>query len=190
MAGNKVQLEDLWLSCNSPTAGNTYYPKPIYSDYGTGVNDIPGRANTLTELIVDVIANGLNNLPGPEQPTIPNNTCERDLGLIIDGMLIDIENGTNATSMPTICQRYSHIRAKARITQKTETLAALTKAKYYVRQVVSNPRFKRQSNCPVLKVQSTTNTFQHWNPYCGTHHVRGGVVTSRNSIFNISNFAI
>ena len=60
-AGNTVELADLYLSCNSPTTGNTYYPKPIYADYGVGVNDVSRRANTLTETIVDTIAHGLNN---------------------------------------------------------------------------------------------------------------------------------
>ena len=194
-AGNTVELADLYLSCNSPTTGNTYYPKPIYADYGVGVNDISGRANTLTETIVDTIANGLNNLPSPEGPTVPNNTCERDLGLIIDGMIIDIRNGTNANfNAIQAAKRYfsTPSGAKARITQKTETLAALTKAKYYVRQVVSNADLKRQSKLfSVESANLTTNQFQVNIGTSGVVHtyVRGGTVTFGNTIFNISNFA-
>ena len=90
-------------------------------------------------MIVDTIANGLNNLPGPEQPFIADNTCERDVGLIIDGMIIDIGNSTNANfNALQAAKRYfsTPSGAKARITQKTETLAALAKAKTIVNNVV------------------------------------------------------
>ena len=62
---NLIEIEGLYLSCNSPTAGNTYYPKPIYSEYGTGVKDVIGRANTLTELIVCL----LYTSPSPQDRT-------------------------------------------------------------------------------------------------------------------------
>ena len=194
VANNLIEVADLYLSCNSPTAGNTYYPKPIYSEYGTGVKDVAGRANTLTELIVDVIANGLNNLPGPEQPTVPNNTCERDLGLIIDGMIIDIGNGTNANfNALQAAKRYfsTPSGAKARITQKSETLAALNKAKYYVRQVVSNVDLKRESK--IFSVESTNLTTTQFQVNVGTStvvhtYVSGGTVTRGNNIYQISNF--
>ena len=191
---NLIEIEGLYLSCNSPTAGNTYYPKPIYSEYGTGVKDVIGRANTLTELIVDVIANGLNKLPGPIQPTVPNNTCERDLGLIIDGMIIDIGNGTNANfNALQAAKRYfsTPSGAKARITQKTETLRALQIAKSYVRQCVSNVDLKRQSK--IFSVESTNLTTTQFQVAIGATtlahtYVSGGTVTKGNNVFQISNF--
>ncbi len=195
VAGNKVELADLYMNCTQPSSSNTYYPQPIYADYGTANKDIPARANTLTELIVDVIANGLNKLPAPVQPEKPNNTCERDLGLIIDGMIIDIRNGTNANfNALQAAKRYfsTPSGAKARISQKAETLAALTKAKSYVRSVVSNVDLKRQSR--LFSVEATnlsTNQFQVNVGTSNTIHtyVRGGTVTFGTTIFNISNFA-
>ena len=59
-------------------------------------------------------------------PAVSNNTCERDLGLIIDGMIIYIRNGTNANfNALQVQKRYFSTPggAKARIPRKTETLA-------------------------------------------------------------------
>ena len=194
VAGNKVELADIYLSCSAPTASNTYYPQPIYADYGTGNKDIPGRANTLTELIVDVIANGLGKVPAPVQPEKPNNTCERDLGLIIDGMIIDIRNGTNSNfNALQAAKRYfsTPSGAKARISQKTETLAAITKAKSYVRSVVSNTDLKRQSR--LFTVESANLSATQFQVAVGTSntvhtYIRGGIVTFGNQQFAINNF--
>ena len=195
VAGNKVVLKDLLLNCNSPTAGNKIYPDPFYCEHGSGVNDVVGRATILTELIVDTIANGLNNLPGPEQPFIADNTCERDVGLIIDGMIIDIGNSTNANfNALQAAKRYfsTPSGAKARITQKTETLAALAKAKTIVNNVVSNIDLKRQSKLFTVSATGlSSNQFQvsvGANPYAHTY-VSGGTVTIGTTTLNISNFA-
>ena len=58
-----------------------------------------------------------------------DNTCERDLGLIIDGMIIDIVIAQMQTSMHynQLKDIQYTIRAKARITPQTETLAAQQK---------------------------------------------------------------
>tara|TARA_B100001057_G_scaffold147946_1_gene147884 strand:- start:134 stop:8017 length:7884 start_codon:yes stop_codon:yes gene_type:complete len=193
VSNHLVELADIYLSCTSPTAGNTYYPKPIYSEYGVGVKDVAGRATILTELIVDVIANGLNKVPAPIQPTVPNNTCERDLGLIIEGMIIDIGNGTNSNfNALQSAKRYfsTPSGAKARITQRNETLRALQIAKSYVRQVVSNTDLKRSSK--LFSVESTNLTTTQFQVDIGSTtlahtYVSGGTVTKGTNIYQISN---
>ena len=109
-----------------------------------------GRADTLTALITSVITNGTNALENypPQGPEKTNNTCERDVGLIIDGMILDIGNGTNANiNAIQAAKRYFSTAsgAKARVTQGTQTLAALRRAKAIVRNVVSNVDLLTQS---------------------------------------------
>ena len=194
-AGQTVVIRDLLLNCNSPTAGNKVYPDPFYCEHGVGDNDVSGRATILTETIVNTIASGIDSLPGPVKPTVPDNTCERDLGLIIDGMIIDIGNSTNANfNALQSAKRYfsTPSGAKARITQQTETLAALTKAKQYVNNVVSNIDLKRQSKLFTVSATGlTTNQFQvTLGPSTVVHtYISGGKVTLGLNTYSISNFA-
>ena len=144
--------------------------------------------------ITDVITNGLNSLAAPVQPVMSDNTCERDIGLIIDGMIIDIGNGTN-TNFNAIqaATRYfsTSSGARARISQGTETRAAMTKAKAIVNSVVQNIDLLTQSKRFAVETDNlTTNAFQvavGANPYAHTY-VSGGTVTFGGSTYNISGF--
>ena len=172
------------------------FPQVITSlavESGTGNNDVVGRADTLTSVITSVIANGLDALNAypPARPQVPNNTCERDLGLIIDGMILDIGNGTNSNiNAIQAAKRYfsTPSGAKARITQRSETLASLAKAKTIVRNVVSNVDLLTQSKrFTVLSSGLAANTFEvNVGANSVVHnYVSGGTV---NSTINISNF--
>ena len=161
---------------------------------GTGVSDVVNRANTLTTTITDVISNGLTVLAAPVQPVAPDNTCERDVGLIIDGMIIDIGNGTNSNfNAIQAATRYfsTSSGARARISQGTETRAAMTKAKSIVNSVVQNIDLLTQSKRFTVETDNlTTNTFQvpvGANPYTHTY-VSGGTVAFGGNTFTISGF--
>ena len=113
-------------------------------EHGVGDNDVSGRATAPTETIVNTILSELIVLVRPNHSN--DNTCERDLGLIIDGMIIDIRNSTNANS--PIANPLKDIRtprAKARITSANRNTCGSTKAKQYVNNVVLNIDLKRQS---------------------------------------------
>ncbi len=193
-ASDEIKLAGVKLYCPAPSAGMKEYPSPYVAEQGTGVNDVAGRATILTELIVDVIANGLNNLPGPEQPPVADNTCERDLGLIIDGMIIDIGNGTNANfNALQAAKRYfsTPSGAKARISQSTQTIAALSKAKSIVNSVVSNVDLYRQSQqFSITSDNLTARTFEvNIGATTLAHtYVSGGVVQIGQNEYAISNF--
>ena len=161
---------------------------------GTGVNDVANRASTLTSVITNVITNGLNSLVAPEKPAIVDNTCERDVGLIIDGMLIDIGNGTNSNyNAIQAATRYfsTSSGARARISQGQETRAAMTKAKAIVNSVVQNVDLLTQSKRFAVESDNlTTNTFQvavGTNPYAHTY-ISGGTVAFGGVTYNINGF--
>jgi len=161
---------------------------------GTGVNDVANRASTLTSVITDVISNGLTSLVAPEKPAIVDNTCERDVGLIIDGMIIDIGNGTNSNyNAIQAATRYfsTSSGARARISQGQETRAAMTKAKAIVNSVVQNidlltqsKRFAVESDnlaTNIFQVDVGTSTVVHT-------YISGGTVTFGGNTYNISGF--
>ena len=168
----------------------------LTTESGTGNKNVVGRADTLTSLITDVISNGINELENypPTQPEKPNNTCERDLGLIIDGMILDIGNGTNANiNAIQAAKRYfsTPSGAKARVTQRTETLGALNKAKSIVRNVVDNVDLLTESKrFTVLNNGLTATSFQV-NVGTSTvvhNYVSGGTVTVGVNVYNVTNF--
>ena len=102
----------------------------------SGISD---RVTELFEIITDVIEQGLNAVPSPVGPTKSNNTCERDIGLIIDGLAIDIRNGTNANfnAIQAGVRYYqSPSAAKARITQGDQTVDSISYAQTLVSQIV------------------------------------------------------
>lgn len=109
-----------------------------YHNAEPGAN-IPARVDELTAVITDVITNGIEYLANPVE--IDNRTCERDVGLIIDGMILDLQNGVNANiqAVRAGVRYYQNSSAAiARITQRTETLDAIEYAKSLVNQCVSN----------------------------------------------------
>jgi hypothetical protein len=201
-ATDVVTISSITVSCTyEGSVTNKIYPESLPQDIttlvcesGTGVNDVVNRANTLTTTITNVISNGLNALAAPEKPVTADNTCERDVGLIIDGMVIDIGNGTN-TNFNAIqaATRYfsTSSGARARISQGQETRAAMTKAKAIVNSVVQNVDLLTQSKR--FNVESdnlTTNTFQ---VAVGTStvvhtYVSGGTVSISGNTYNISGF--
>ena len=133
-------------------------------------------------------------LAAPEKPVIPDNTCERDVGLIIDGMIIDIGNGTNSNyNAIQAATRYfsTSSGARARISQGAETRAAVTRAKSIVNNVVQNVDLLTQSKRFAVETDNlTTNTFQvpvGANPYAHTY-ISGGTVSFGGNTFNISGF--
>ena len=201
-ATNVVTLAGINVTCTfeGSTVAKVYpesLPQVITSlacESGTGVNDVANRASTLTSVITNVITNGLNSLVAPEQPPVPDNTCERDVGLIIDGMIIDIGNGTNSNyNAIQAATRYfsTSSGARARISQGQETRAAMTKAKAIVNSVVQNIDLLTQSKRFAVESDNlTTNTFQ---VAVGTStvvhtYVSGGTVTFGGNTFNISGF--
>ena len=201
-ATNEVTLAGINVSCTfEGSVTNKVYPESYPQDIttltcesGTGVNDVINRANTLTTTITDVITNGLTALAAPEYPVKPDNTCERDVGLIIDGMIIDIGNGTNANyNAIQAATRYfsTNSGARARISQGRETRAAITKAKSIVNSVVQNIDLLTQSKRFAVETDNlTTNTFQvavGANPYYHTY-ISGGTVSFGGNTYNISNF--
>ena len=203
-AEDVVTLANINVSCTFEGAvTQKVYPESFPQEVttltvesGTGNKDVVGRADTLTAVITDVIADGINELENypPTQPEKSNNTCERDVGLIIDGMILDIGNGTNANiNALQAAKRYfsTPSGAKARVTQRTETLAALRKAKTIVRNVVSNVDLLTQSKrFSVLSTGLTTTQFQvnvGTNPVVH-NYVSGGTASFGGNTYNISNF--
>ena len=201
-ATNVVTISSITVSCTfeGQTTQKVYpesLPQVITTlavETGTGVKDVANRASTLTSVITNVITNGLNSLVAPEQPPVVDNTCERDVGLIIDGMIIDIGNGTNSNyNAIQAATRYfsTSSGARARISQGQETRAAMTKAKAIVNSVVQNIDLLTQSKrFAVESANLTTNTFQ---VAVGTStvvhtYVSGGTVTFGGNTYNISGF--
>ncbi|MBR20674.1 MAG: hypothetical protein CMA64_11130 [Euryarchaeota archaeon] len=178
-----------------PTGGIKKYPAPFVCEEGTGVHDVAGRATTLTETIVAVIAGGLNEMASPVQPTASNNTCERDVGLIVDGMIIDIRNGTNANfNALQAAKRYFSTPSgqKARVQQATQTIGAITKAKSIVNAVVSNTdlyRASKQFSVTANNLSSTTFEVSMGTSTLVHTYISGGVVTFGTNQYAISNFA-
>mgnify|MGYP001417431783 CR=1 FL=1 len=194
-AGTACKLDDILVSCTAPTPALKKYPAAFVCEQGTGIRDVSGRATTLTETIVSVIAGGLNKLAAPEQPPLSNNTCERDLGLIIDGMIIDIRNGTNANfNALQAAKRYFSTPSgqKARVQQSTQTIGAIAKAKSYVNSVLNNVDLKRTSR--QFAVNSANLTTTQFEVTLGTStvvhtYISGGTVTFGTTQYDISNFA-
>ena len=201
-ATNEVTLAGINVSCTyEGSVTNKVYPESFPQDIttlscesGTGVSDVVNRANTLTTTITDVITNGLTALAAPENPVEPDNTCERDVGLIIDGMIIDIGNGTNSNyNAIQAATRYfsTSSGARARISQGRETRAAISKAKSIVNSVVQNIDLLTASKRFAVETDNLTgNTFQvavGVNPYYHTY-VSGGTVTFGVNTFNIQGF--
>ena len=201
-ATNVVTISSITVSCTfEGQTTQKVYPESLPQDIttlvcesGAGVNDVANRASTLTSVITNVITNGLNSLVAPEQPPVVDNTCERDVGLIIDGMIIDIGNGTNSNyNAIQAATRYfsTSSGARARISQGQETRAAMTKAKAIVNSVVQNIDLLTQSKRFAVESDNlTTNTFQ---VAVGTStvvhtYVSGGTVTFGGNTYNISGF--
>ena len=72
--------------------------------------------------------------------SIQSGNCKRDLGLIIDGIIIDVMNGLTATSINTGSKRYyiPNSGLKAIRQQATETLAAIMAKTLSVVNVLGN----------------------------------------------------
>ena len=135
------------------TAWTTLQPAPINSTQtilGETVEaGIAARVDELFGIITNVISQGLNAVPVPVEPDKPNNTCERDVGLIIDAIVIDIGNGTNANKQSVQAGiRYfaSPSAAKARVTQGTETRDAIAYTNTLIRQIVTQQAVSTYQN--------------------------------------------
>jgi len=137
------QTRDLIL--NNILAGVAYTPlqdpivdtQRIFTE--TVEANLTARVTTLFAIITDVITNGLNDLPAPVQPTKSGNTCERDVESIVNGLLIDIGNGVNVNfhAIQSGVRYYgSPSSAKARISQGTQTIAAINQINTIIAQVV------------------------------------------------------
>ena len=193
--GTACKLDDILIQCTQPTPALKRYPDAFVCEQGTGIRDVSGRATTLTETIVSVIAGGLDKLVAPIQPTLSNNTCERDLGLIIDGMIIDIRNGTNSNfNALQAAKRYFSTPSgqKARVQQSTQTIGAITKAKSYVNSVLNNVDLRRTSKQFAVNSDNLTST--QFEVTLGTStvvhtYISGGTVTFGTNQYAISNFA-
>ena len=101
--------------------------------------NLTARVNELFAIITDTITNGLGSIPAPVATTKSGNTCERDVTSIIDGLLIDIGNGVNVNfhAIQAGVRYYSSpSSAKARITQGTQTVAAINQINTVIAQVV------------------------------------------------------
>ena len=193
-----VTLANINISCPD---GNLVYPESFPQDItaltvesGSGVSDVIGRADILTSVITDVITNGLNALPAPEEQARADTTCERDVGLMIDGMILDIGNGTNANinALQSALRYFSNPSgARARVTQGSETRAAISKLKSIVNNVVSNVDLLTQSKrFSVTGNNLTTYTFEVNVGVSTVVHtyVSGGTVTFGGNTYVISNF--
>jgi hypothetical protein len=112
-------------------------PQRIFTE--TVESGLTARVTELFGIITDVIENGLEQLPGPINTTKSGNTCERDVEAIINGLLIDIGNGVNVNfhAIQAGVRYYSSpSSAKARITQGTQTVAAIDEINNVIAQVV------------------------------------------------------
>ena len=151
------------------TAWTSLQPAPINSTQtiiGETVEaGIAARVDELFGIITDVIEQGLNAVPVPVEPDTPNNTCERDVGLILDAVIIDIGNGTNANKQSAQAGiRYyaSPSSAKARVTQGAQTRDSIAYTNTLVSQIVtqqaiaSNQSLYSQRLDPSINIPSQT----------------------------------
>jgi hypothetical protein len=135
------------------TNWTTLQPAPINSTQKslglTVESGIDTRIDELFAIITNTIEQGLNAIPVPVEPSKPNNTCERDIGLIIDAVTIDIGNGTNANKQSVQAGiRYyaSPSSAKARLSQGTETRAAIAYTNTIISQIVTQQTVSNNQN--------------------------------------------
>ena len=116
-------------------------------------------------------------------PTFQYNeaTCERDMGLITQGLAIDIEQGLNANSQAILAgQRYfSSVSGQiARTTQKTETLAGINYGKAIINTILQNGTVT-----PVRNTDGITQTID--GAQVVTSSVRNAVLGKIDVITNI-----
>jgi hypothetical protein len=201
-AGDSITVEGLNITTSEYPGEAKLFPETsdqvitnLTVESGTGTSDVVGRADTLTAIITDVISDGLTALVGPVQPDKSGNTCERDVGLMLEGMILDIGNGTNANinALQSALRYFSTPSgAKARVTQGVQTRAAITKLKAITNSVVSNVDLLTQSKrFSVRSNNLSTNTFEVNVGVSTVVHtyVSGGTVTFGGVSYNISNFA-
>ena len=181
--GMPITLANITVTCSQ---GTKVYPETA-ENLGT-------RANTLTAIITNVISNGLTAVPAPVGPKKSNNTCERDIGLIVDGMVIDLANGVNSNfhAIQSAVRYFSTPSgAKARIAQKSQTLSAIAKAKAIVNAVVSNTDLETASKTFVVNANNlSANSFEITLATSTLLHtyISGGSVTKSGVKINITGF--
>ena len=138
---------------------------------------------------------GFLNATYPE--LVYNQTrCKTDLGLIIDGMLLDIQNDQNANfhAIQSGVRYFSTVSGQiARTTQRTQTLAALNHAESVIKthiltNTVVNAASTYQNRFGVRQANHSANTLEinaGQNSYVHTY-VSGGTVEFNSVTHNIT----
>ena len=132
---NYIITEAPWASLQPAPINSTQASLGITAEAG-----IAARIDELFGILTGVISQGLNAVPVPVQPEKSTATCERDTGLIIDAVSIDIGNGTNANkqSVQSGIRYYaSPSSAKARVTQGIETRDAINYINVLINQIIT-----------------------------------------------------
>ena len=127
-----------------------------------------GQARSLLDNNRDFIAKEVVGFINFNFPDFAYNqaTCERDTGLIIDAVSLDINRGLNANYLTRQAAEryYSSVSGRIAITtQKTETKAGITKAKEIARAVLTNDLLDQKTISTITKgaITSLTTTTAH-----------------------------
>ena len=141
---NYIITETSWTTLQAAPINSTQTVLGVTAETG-----IAARIDELFGIITNVIEQGLNAVPVPVEPSKPNNTCERDTGLILDAIMVDIANGTNANKQSVQAGiRYyaSPSAAKARITQGSQTRDAIAYTNTLVDQIITQQSVSTRQN--------------------------------------------
>jgi hypothetical protein len=117
---------------------------------------------------------------GAAYPTLNYNTatCSRDVGLIVDAIIIDLTTGGNYQSVAAGRSYYSGASAQiARTSQLTETVAGIQRAQDIAVSIVQNVLITKTT----AGIAPNTET-QYTNP--SYNHVSAGAISSMNALFN------
>ena len=117
---------------------------------------------------------------GLTYPTLnyDSSTCSRDVGLIIDAIIIDLTTGGNYQSVTAGRSYYRSRSAQiARTSQLTETIAGIQRAQDIAASIVQNIAVAKTTT----GISPNTET-QYTNP--SYNHVSVGAISSMNALFN------
>ena len=166
------------VTYNNGAADSTITAQTITSAHTAGA-----PAATLLRANLDFIKKEIVAYVNATYPTFQYNeaTCERDMGLITQGLAIDIEQGLNANSQAILAGKryFSSVSGQiARTTQKTETLAGINYGKTIINSILQNGTVT-----PVRNVDGITQTIDGSQVVTST--VRNAVLGKIDIITNI-----
>mgnify|MGYP001365178318 FL=1 len=104
-------------------------PNLTYSNNQDAQAIVTANKQFLIDEVIDYLASAFPSL------TYNEATCRRDLGLIVDAFIVDLDTNTNANSIDAAYEYYSNASGLYAITeQKAETVAAIN----YLRDIVDD----------------------------------------------------